>query len=166
MCCGKTTEMLRRYNRLLSINQHGLIVKHAIDVRYCEHKIVTHDMCCQDALSVARLSDCFSSSKYKNCEYIFIDEGQFFVDIIPSISRMLNDGKHVTVCALSGDHKMHPFPNIAELLSISDSILHLRALCWCGKAAPFTRKVGGNANLLVEVGGTDMYKPVCREHFC
>lgn len=110
----------------------------------------------------------------KNIDYIGIDEGQFFDDnLVPFVTNQLNQGVHVIVAGLLTDFKLDAFKNIEKLQTLATYKKDKLGTCnakhrsnkrkICGRDAPRSWKIGGNLDLNVEIGGPDMYRPVCTD---
>jgi thymidine kinase len=122
---------------------------------------------------------------------IGVDECQFFDDLDVVVKRWVNQENKIVFCAgLDGDARMEVFGKTLNLIPVCDSIEKLHAKCtlclenWkSGKSepqranvaythnyitgisnAPFTGKFGGSSSQK-EVGGLDLYRPLCRYHF-
>ena len=83
-------------------------------------------------------------------------------------SAMAVVSKHLTVVGLDSDAEQQPFGEVLSLGSLADSIEKKTALCKrCGDgtAAIFTRALGSRTSGQVEVGGAELYEPVCRRHY-
>lgn len=116
-----------------------------------------------------------------NTNVIGIDEAQMFPDLYDAICYWLTLGKHIYCSGLDGNFKAENFGQVHRLLPISDTFTKLQAVCHlCHKEqsksgnvilptsfvpAPFTTKIGGNMEQVIEQGGEDKYLPVCRYHF-
>ena len=75
--------------------------------------------------------------------------------------------KHVVVSGLDGDSFRSPFGDIIKLIPICDTVNKLTAYCnRCnnGTLAPFTKKLQ-RGNSVIDIGGSDKYIPVCRNHY-
>ena len=163
MFSGKASELLRRF-RLCEDTK--LVVNHVIDTRYDEcGRVTSHDSHSEDSFAVATLNKLRSSSSYQTVSHIFIDEGQFFDDLLEEVIAMVDgENKHVTVAGLNGDFARCTFGKLHELLPHADSITLLKARCVrCEKSAMFTHKVkqGGEK---IHVSVLD-YIPLCRNHY-
>jgi thymidine kinase len=164
MFSGKSTELLRRIRR--RIRRHGpetnscVIVKYKLDLRYSDD-FSTHDMsthpaisCDKNLFAIAELLSSYS--------VIGIDEGQFFVDIVPFVTEMLKQGKTIIISALDGDYQQNEFGNVSKLIPLCDSVKKLNAVCdICSADAPFTWRTAKDDDLEV-IGGADKYVAVCR----
>jgi thymidine kinase len=101
-------------------------------------------------------------------DIIGIDEGHLFPDLVEISEYLCKKGKSVYIAALSGDYKMEPFENIANLISKADKIKLLKAYCYyCKKEAGFTLRTftnNENENLLNKYNNTtnNIYRPVCK----
>ena len=162
MFSGKTTELLRRYRRYQVVGRRCLLIKHGADKRYSETKVSTHCRQEADAIVLNKLDDFREWACY---DVICIDEGQFFPDVTEISEFLANNGKIVIVAALDGTWQRKPFENIANLISASESIVKLTAVCMiCKRDAPFTKRTCDDTALEV-IGGADKYMAVCRRCF-
>jgi len=102
---------------------------------------------------------------------IGIDEGQFFNEnIIEFVKKHINLGKNIIICSLDGDSNQNLFGHIYKLIPFCNTFVKLTAICekCLGeehyKLAYFTQKKCETGEL-IEIGGKDLYDPVCRYHF-
>lgn len=163
MFSGKSTEgirQIRRYGKHFGSNKI-LSIKYSKDTRYTnEEKVSTHDKTTIEAISCAQLEDL--GTKWMKYRAIFIDEGQFFKDIVPFTLNALKHGVNVIIAALDGDFKAQPFPNkLFDLIPYSDRTIKLPALCVCGNDAIFTQRITTETAQEV-IGGADKYESRCR----
>jgi thymidine kinase len=94
-----------------------------------------------------------------------IDEGQFFVDIVPFAENMANRGKIVVIAALDGTFQRKPFGTILDLIPLAEKVTKLSAICMlCSKDASFSKRIGEEKQLQV-IGGADKYLALCRSCF-
>jgi thymidine kinase len=85
MFSGKTEELLRRLRRAKIANLPIAIFKPAIDTRYSELRIVSHDANYFPSLPV---KDAASILKHRgDAKVVAIDEAQFFDDELPGVLR-------------------------------------------------------------------------------
>nr|BAA77559.1 thymidine kinase [Canarypox virus]BAA77564.1 thymidine kinase [Canarypox virus] len=166
MFSGKTTELVRLIRRFMISGRKCIIIKHCSDSRYTEgdlEAIYTHDKISMEALSCSKLLPLIP--KIDNFEVIGIDEGQFFEDIVEFSEIMANKGKTVIIAALNGDFKRQLFGNIFKLLSLSESVTSLTAICAvCKNEASFSKRMTDDKDVKV-IGGKEMYTAVCRKCF-
>ena len=164
MFSGKSSRLIQIIRKYKVLNKSVLVIKPIIDNRYSHNShIITHDKSTEDCVSRFKLSEVLDIDQY---EVIIIEEGQFFPDIYEKVLEWCKT-KKVYVAGLIGDAHKNLFGNLYLLTSHADEIIFLKAMCkiCCdGTPAPFTKKLVKN-DLIVEVGGDDLYIAVCREHF-
>jgi len=164
MFSGKTEELIRRMKRAKFANLKVEIFKPAVDVRYHDSNIVSHD---ENAI----LSTPIENSQTilllsQDVDVVGIDEAQFFdPEILHVCQQLALKGVRVIVAGLDMDFMGKPFGPMPQLLAIADYITKLHAICvMCGNMASFSyRKIAGNSQLLL--GEKDEYKPLCRLHY-
>ena len=169
MFSGKSTELIRRINSILSINKNIIVINYINDNRYSTDSVSTHDSIKIESLKVESLYS-IDSLRLKNCDYIFIDEAQFFSDLYPFVKEYVDThNKKIVISGLDGDSNRKKFGSILDLIPLSDSVLKLKAYCIkCldGTHGPFTKKIiDNNNNNIIDIGGSDKYIPVCRYHY-
>ena len=167
MFSGKSTELIRRINREKSINKKILVINFSEDNRYSNNSVATHDQLKVNCIKLKKLSD-FNKNLLNQYDSIFIDEGQFFIDLYSFVLELVDDyKKHVVVSGLDGDSNRNTFGEIIKLIPICDTVDKLHAYCnKCnnGRIAPFTKKIKEDGNL-IDIGGSNKYIPVCRYHY-
>jgi thymidine kinase len=164
MFSGKTEELIRRLNRAKIARQRVEIFKPAIDTRYHESDVVSHD-----ANSI-RSTPIYASQEIillaGNSEVVGIDEAQFFDEGIVEICIMLaNSGKRVIVAGLDMDFQGKPFGCVPALMAVAEFVTKLHAICAvCGSVASFSfRLVPSKEKVLL--GETESYEARCRRCF-
>jgi thymidine kinase len=170
MFSGKTTYLLSYERRFLIAKKQVLIIKWSNDTRYSENSIVTHDGQSNSqqcyVLNVNLLNE-IPSKLMEKYDCILIDEGQFFPDLRQFCTQFckLSSDKHIVIAGLSGDYKQECFESIAAVLSIADTIIHVKSICsQCGNDAPFTARLSAEQEQTV-IGSSDKYQPRCRKCF-
>jgi len=161
MFSGKSTELIRRVDRLVAIGTRCLVVNHTNDTRISGSFVQTH----AGKRAVAKKTDDLLLVDVRPYDAIAIDEAQFFVNLRAAVMLMVEKhGKHVIVAGLSGDYRRKPFGGILDLVPLADDVQFKRALCArCrhpGRAASFTKRVSGET-VLVSV--CSEYIAVCRQ---
>jgi thymidine kinase len=161
MFSGKTEELIRRLKRVKIANLKVEIFKPAMDVRYDEVKIVSHDT---NAIHSTPVSDSQKIlDKATDCDVVGIDEAQFFDAGITAVCEALAmRGIRVIVAGLDMDYQGNPFGQMPNLLAKADYITKLHAICQvCGNIANISyRKVNEGGQVLL--GEKDVYEPRCR----
>ena len=97
---------------------------------------------------------------HTNYDVYFIDEAQFFPNLVPFVNLCLKHGNAVHVYGLNGDFRGRLMGHVHELIAHADSITQLHARCRCGKKAIYTKRIG-ESKQLVDV--CSEYQPVCRD---
>ena len=164
MFSGKTEELIRRMKRAEFAGQSVEIFKPAVDKRYDDEDVVSHD---QNKVASTPVD---SSSNLpllaSNCDVVGIDEAQFFDDGIVEVANMLaNNGKRVIIAGLDMDFKGRPFGPMPNLMAVAEYITKVHAICVkTGNLANYShRKI--NSDKLIELGETTIYEPLSRAVF-
>ena len=161
MFSGKTEELIRRLKRAKFARQKVEIFKPAIDVRYDEDKVVSHDSNeipstpVPAAANIPILAD--------GCDVVGIDEAQFFDDeIVKVCNDLANRGVRVIVAGLDMDFKGNPFGPMPALMATAEYVTKVHAVCTrTGNLAQYSyRKAKSDA--LVLLGEIDEYEPLSR----
>ena len=171
MFSGKSSAVVQKIRRAQILGWKTLNITSNIDTRYdiSGSRIVTHDKAYVEALGVKVLEGICHRPEYKAARLIVIEEAQFFAGLYEFVIKAVeSDGKDVIVVGLDGDSERKPFGQILELIPIADEVIRLSALCKeCGDGTPalFTALVNGVKSEQICVGGSDMYEPMCRQHY-
>lgn len=180
MFAGKTTyimDMVDAHSKQSDATKI-ILVTHSTDDRYSEgDSIMNHDkkILHHKVFRVNELSELnIDFDNLSNDILLCIDEAQFFPNIVEYIRNIWNTkltkNVKVIVCGLSGDFQQNPFgvePNwISQLISMASHVLFLKSRCVvCGGFATFTiRDPNLDKEKIMLVGGSDIYKPVCKDH--
>jgi thymidine kinase len=161
MFSGKTEELIRRLKRAQFAKQRVEIFKPAIDTRYDNEMVVSHDSNeirstpVPAAANIPILAD--------GCDVIGIDEAQFFDDeIVKVCNDLANKGVRVIVAGLDMDFKGNPFGPMPALMATAEYVTKVHAVCTrTGNLAQYSyRKATGDA--IVLLGETEEYEPLSR----
>jgi len=170
MFAGKTEELLRRVNRLEYANIAYRIFKPAIDTRYDEELVISHNGVRKNAINIIRARDMLAVER-EGVQAIAIDEGQFFDDeLIAVVEYLAGQGIRVIINGLDMDFRAQPFPIMQELLPRAEFITKLTAICVkCGAVATRTQRLidGKPArydDAIILVGAEETYEARCRHH--
>ncbi|MBC6490202.1 thymidine kinase [Flavihumibacter stibioxidans] len=161
MFSGKTEELIRRLKRARIANLKVEIFKPAIDVRYDEQHIVSHD---ENAIQSTPIDNSQTILLMaSDVDVVGIDEAQFFDDELPMVcDQLARQGIRVIIAGLDMDYLGKPFGQMPFLLAKADYITKLHAICVkCGNIASFSyRKVAAESQVLL--GEKESYEPRCR----
>ena len=168
MFSGKSSELIRRVNRLRTIDHSYIVYNSSDDDRYGVEGVYTHDMKSIQCISVKTLQPEYTTMRFKTSQTIFIDEAQFFKDLFNFVRDAVEiHKKHVVVIGLNGDSQRRPFGQIQDLIPYCDTITMLHALCsQCKDGTPglFSKRMSENSQQIC-VGSIDTYQAVCRSCF-
>ncbi len=164
MFSGKTEELIRRLKRAKFAKQKVEIFKPAIDTRYNEEMVVSHDdneirsTPVPAAANIRLLAD--------DCDVVGIDEAQFFDDEIVSVCNDLaNRGVRVIIAGLDMDFKGNPFGPMPHLMATAEYVTKVHAVCTrTGNLAQYSYRKTRNEDLVL-LGETEEYEPLSRAAF-
>lgn len=162
MFSGKTEELIRRLRRAQFARQRVEIFKPAIDTRYSEDEVVSHDQNSIMSSPVENSSSILLLSS--NIDVVGIDEAQFFDEgLIDVCNELAYRGIRVIVAGLDMDYKGVPFGPIPNLCAVADEVTKVHAICVkCGALAYASHRTVDN-NKRVLLGEQTEYEPLCRD---
>ncbi|HEY9261396.1 thymidine kinase [Chitinophaga sp.] len=161
MFSGKTEELIRRLKRVRIANLKVEIFKPAVDTRYDEGSITSHDE--NKIISTPIENSQQILLLAQDVDVVGIDEAQFFDDELPNVcDELALRGIRVIIAGLDMDFTGKPFGQMPFLLAKADYITKLHAICVkCGNIANYSyRKSASKETLLL--GEKDLYEPRCR----
>lgn len=162
MFSGKTEELIRRLRRAQFAKQKVEIFKPAIDVRYSEEEVVSHEGNSIPSTPVDSSASILLMAQ--ESDVVGIDEAQFFDEhIVEVCNELASRGIRVIVAGLDLDFKGVPFGPMPALLAIADEVTKMHAICVrCGALAYVSHRiVAGEKQVLL--GEKQEYEPLCRE---
>ena len=161
MFSGKTEELIRRLKRAKFAKQNVEIFKPAVDTRYDEEEVVSHND------NRIRSTPVPVSSNIRllanNVVVVGIDEAQFFDDEIVAVCNDLaNRGIRVIVAGLDMDFKGKPFGPMPALMATAEYVTKVHAVCThTGNLAHYSFRKAQNDDLVL-LGETQEYEPLSR----
>lgn len=161
MFSGKTTELMRIYNKYNSCDIKCCVINHVTDDRYDKEKMCNHNGVMLPAFNYKTLSE--SIHLVSNYDIFLINEGQFFDDLYDIVNILVNmHKKRVYVCGLDGDYKRRKFGSILDIVPMCDEVTKLKAICKKCKKNPaiFTHRLSNEQEQTVI--GSDNYVSLCR----
>ena len=162
MFSGKTEELIRRLKRAKFAKQRVEIFKPAIDTRYSEADVVSHD---SHSIASTPIDSSASILLFTSeIDVVGIDEAQFFDSGLIDVCNLLaNNGIRVIVAGLDMDFRGIPFGPMPGLCAIADEVSKVHAICVkCGQLASFSHRTVKNDKQVL-LGETEEYEPLCRE---
>jgi thymidine kinase len=162
MFSGKTEELIRRLKRAKFANLKTEIFKPAMDTRFDEIKIISHDENAIQSTPVDTAQTILLMAQ--DADVIGIDEAQFFDEELPHVCDALAiRGVRVIVAGLDMDFTGKPFGQMPNILAKAEYVTKLHAICMkCGNIASYSyRKVSNEDQVML--GAKDAYEPRCRK---
>ena len=140
------------------------IFKPAIDVRYDEEKVISHDSNEVSSTPVPTSANILLLAN--DVDVIGIDEAQFFDNELPAVCGALaNRGIRVIVAGLDMDYLGNPFGPIPNLMATAEFVSKVHAICvTCGDLAIHSNRIVASKDL-VHLGEQDEYEALWRTCF-
>lgn len=162
MFSGKTEELIRRMRRAKFAKQNVEIFKPAIDTRYSEEDVVSHDHTSIPSTPITSSSQILLMSS--EIDVVGIDEAQFLDEgLVDVCNQLAYRGVRVIIAGLDMDYRGVPFGPMPALLAIADDVTKVHAICVrCGSLAYVSHRTVANDKLVL-LGETAEYEPLCRE---
>ena len=162
MFSGKTEELIRRMRRAQFARQRVEIFKPAIDVRYSDEDVVSHDQ--KHIQSTPIDSSASILLLAADIDVVGIDEAQFFdMGLVEVCNELANRGVRVIVAGLDMDFKGQPFGPMPALMAVAEDVTKVHAICVrCGSLAHVSHRIV-TSDKQVLLGEKDEYEPLCRE---
>jgi thymidine kinase len=165
MFSGKSEELIRRLRRAQIARKRVQVFKPILDDRYSADEIVSHGDSRMPSKALTSPADIIPQLDWRT-QVVGIDEANFFGAALIDVAQQLADsGKQVIIAGLDTDYMGRPFPPMADLLALSESITKTLAICVrCGNPAKHTQRLVESDDLIV-VGAMGMYEARCRRCF-
>lgn len=162
MFSGKSEELIRRMKRAKFAKQNTEVFKPAIDTRYSEADVVSHDHNAINSTPVDSSASILLLSS--EIDVVGIDEAQFFDEgIVDVCNQLANRGVRVIVAGLDMDFRGIPFGPMPALCAIADDVTKVHAICVkCGSLAYLSHRLVDNEKRVL-LGEAEEYEPLCRE---
>lgn len=164
MFSGKTEELIRRLRRAQIARLKVEIFKPAVDTRYHEEKVVSHDSNEIHSTPVPSSSNIMLLAN--DVDVVGVDEAQFFdMGLVQVCNQLADSGVRVIVAGLDMDFMGKPFGPIPALLATAEYVTKVHAICMrCGNLANHSHRISGGDELVL-LGEKDSYEPLCRDCF-
>ena len=164
MFSGKTEELIRRLKCAQIARQRVEIFKPAIDTRYADELVTSHD---QNQIRSTPVPAAANIPLLVNdCEVVGIDEAQFFdEEIVQVCNDLANRGVRVIVAGLDMDFKGNPFGPMPALMATAEYVTKVHAVCThTGNLAQFSHRTSSDDGIVV-LGEKETYEPLSRAAF-
>jgi thymidine kinase len=161
MFSGKTEELIRKLKRARFAGLTVIIFKPAVDKRYSETRVVSHDEKSIVSTPVDNTGSILLLSG--GVDVVGIDEAQFFdASLVEVCNKLADDGIRVIVAGLDMDYMGNPFGPIPALLSVAEYITKVHAICVrCGSLANYSFRKSDDKSVVL-IGEKELYEPLCR----
>ncbi len=162
MFSGKTEELIRRLRRAQFANQKIAIFKPAVDNRYSDVEVVSHDAHSITSTPIQDPTDMLKVGP--DVQVVGVDEAQFFDERLVEVCQELaNRGVRVIVAGLDTDFLGQPFGPIPRLMAVAEDVQKVHAICVrCGALANHSHRLSKSQDLVL-LGEKDVYEPLCRD---
>jgi thymidine kinase len=177
MFSGKSTELKRRVDRLSialkfqNINPKSqiLYIRPSIDNRYGP-RVITHSGISDD--QILYLDDLSKvDPELATIRYIFIDELQFYKNVLANVLRFLKKGVVVVGAGLDAFANQTLWPEIGPLIPFATELIKINSVCMncgagCATLTVSVEKITSMQNLndpsgQIKVGSSNIYKSIC-----
>ena len=164
MFSGKTEELIRRLKRARIARQRVEIFKPAIDTRYDQQRVVSHDRNEIVSTPVSHSSEILLRAT--DVDVVGVDEAQFFDEgIVDVCNTLANSGIRVIVAGLDMDYLGRPFGPMPFLMATAEYVTKVHAVCTrTGNLAHYTHRLTQNDSLVL-LGETHDYEPLSRKAY-
>lgn len=161
MFSGKTEELIRRLRRAQFAGLKVVIFKPALDKRYSETRVVSHDERSIVSTPVDHASAILLLAG--DADVVAIDEAQFFdSSVIEVCNRLADNGTRIIVAGLDMDFMGKPFGPMPGLMAIAEHVYKAHAICMrCGSLAQYSFRKTDEAQVVL-LGEKNLYEPLCR----
>lgn len=128
MLSGKTEELIRCIRRANSVKQRAETFKSAIDTRYSEEDVASHDRHVIQSAPVNSSSSILLLSS--DTDVVGIDGAQFFGDGLAKVcNELASKGVRVIIVGLDMDFQGKSLGSIPDLCAIADEVTRVYAIC-------------------------------------
>lgn len=164
MFSGKTEELIRRLKRAQFAQQKIEIFKPALDQRYDDVLVTSHDQNQIPSTPVPAASNIPLLAD--GCDVVGIDEAQFFdQEIVQVCNDLANRGIRVIVAGLDMDYQGNPFGPMPALMATAEYVTKVHAICTrTGGLAHYSYRTSSKDTLVV-LGEKEDYTPLSRAAF-
>ncbi|MGJ8563709.1 MAG: thymidine kinase [Alphaproteobacteria bacterium] len=177
MNAGKSTILLQAAHNYQERGMRTLLLTPAVDTRAgTEQTIASRIGLTGQAKSFKTNTDLeayvVEANTANHLDCVLVDEAQFLTsDQVWQLARLADLHRIPIMCyGLRTDFQGRLFPGSATLLAVADNIKEIKTLCWCGRKATMTLRIGTSREAItegtqIEIGGNDKYISLCRNHW-
>jgi len=160
MFAGKTSALIAELHAAADAGRRAVAVKHALDARYQQTDLATHDGRSYPAVVAATAAQIAPLAA--DADVVAIDEAQFFGEaLIPVVESLRGRGVRLLIAGIDYDIWGREFPPLPQLKRIADAVREFHIPCTgCGAPATLNQRVTPIVNGQL-VGGPNDYEPRC-----
>lgn len=163
MFSGKTTHLIEMLNK--NDDKKCLYINHSIDTRtsdvFSSHN---KDLRLSDNVDKKKVN-ILSTLDINSYDIIGIDECQFFWDLYSFLKKYANRNVHILLAGLYADSNLEKFGDLLSCFPMADELHIFTSKCiGCKKDTLHTRKKS-EEKTQINVGGEEMYNPMCKKCF-
>ncbi|MFD1515627.1 thymidine kinase [Halomarina rubra] len=171
MFSGKTEELLRRLRRAEIAGQSVAVFSPALDERYGETTIGSHNGHQWEAHVVDSEGEAVwaIADELNGEQVVAVDEANFFdATLVDVCEHLADDGRRVIVSGLDQTFRAEPFVPVPHLTALAEYVDKLQAICTvCGEPATRNQRLvdGDPAHVddpTIVVGAEESYEARCR----
>ena len=180
MCTGKSALLLMKAHSFIENNIPILCIKPSIDTRDGKDVIKSRLGIEMNCVSIDNDDNIYNilENHCSNLEamglptpkWILCDEAQFFTEEqIEQLSMIVDYMDIDVICyGLRNDFTGHLFSGSKRLFELADNIEEVKLTCTCGRKAIINARINEYGDIVtdgeqIQVGGNNMYKPMCRK---
>ena len=168
MFSGKTEELIRRVRRAQIARQKVQVFKPAIDTRYAEREVASHNGMQWEAVPVKDTAQLRTLIE-PDTTVVALDEVQFFDDdVVALCEELAHQGMRIIAAGLDMDFRGEPFGPMPTLMARAEQVSKLQAICvMCGGPASRTQRLINDQpaaydDPVILVGADEVYEARCR----
>ena len=176
MNAGKSTSLLQSNHNYLESNLDTLIFLPDETNKASNGQIVSRIGLKAKAVIAGKSFNFISyikNNKTPKLSCVLIDEAQFLSKVqIRQLGEVADKLNIPVMCyGIRTDFRGELFEGSSELLALADNLIELKTICYdCGRKATMVVRVDEDGKVVTEgskiqIGGNDIYTPVCRKHF-
>ena len=176
MNAGKSTSLLQSNHNYLESNLDTLIFLPDETNKASNGQIVSRIGLKAKAVIADKSFNFISyikNNKTPKLSCVLIDEAQFLSKVqIRQLGEVADKLNIPVMCyGIRTDFRGELFEGSSELLALADNLIELKTICYdCGRKATMVVRVDEEGKVVTEgskiqIGGNDIYTPVCRKHF-
>ncbi|POF29765.1 thymidine kinase [Roseibium marinum] len=176
MNAGKSTALLQAAYNYKERGMNALLLIAAFDDRAGKGRIASR-------IGLSADADIFSSAdnvlqhvakahETRQVHAVLVDEAQFLTEEqVWQLARVADRLRIPVMCfGLRTDFQGKLFPGSAVLLALADNLKEIKSICWCGRKATMTARLGSDGKIIEEgdqvvIGGNETYVSLCRNHW-